>query len=68
MREHNLAEMTADECAQLLADQKILPNDLGPKPGFNFREMLRQGRDGLIPKIRGVHQERPRTRWKIRRV
>lgn len=68
MRKNNIRRMTADECAQLLADNGILPNDVGPKPGFNFRQMLREGRDGLIPLVTGAYQERPRKSWEINRV
>ncbi len=68
MRTHDIDEMTADECAKLLAKNNILPNDFGPKPGFNFRQMLREGRDGAIPPVKGAYQERPHTRWHIYRV
>jgi hypothetical protein len=68
MRENNLMEMTADECSQLLADRHILPNTVGPKPGFNFRQMLRDGRDGEIPLVQGAEQERPNARWHIYQV
>lgn len=67
MKSEDIAFLTADEAALLLAQNKILPNDVGPKPGFNFRQMLRDGRDGLIDKILGVYQERPNTRWFIYR-
>jgi hypothetical protein len=65
MRENNIVCMTADECADLLAKDNLLSNEIGPKPGFNFRQMLRDGRDGLINKIEGVYQERPKTKWII---
>ncbi|MFH1119403.1 MAG: hypothetical protein V1775_06230 [Bacteroidota bacterium] len=67
MKSEDIAFLTADEAALLLAQNKILPNDVGLKPGFNFRPMLRDGRDGLIDKISGVYQERPNTRWFIYR-
>ncbi len=65
MKRNHIESMTADQCAELLARNNILPSDVGPKPGFNFREMLRQGRDGIIPLVKGAHQKRPRTRWRI---
>ncbi len=65
MQHNNINSMTADECAELLASNNILPNDIGPKPGFNFRQMLREGRDKLIDLVEGAYQERPRTRWII---
>ncbi len=68
MVSNGIESMTADECAECLAKNNILPNDVGPKPGFNFRQMLRDGRDGLIPVVKGAHQERPHTRWRIDRV
>lgn len=68
MHKNNITSMTADECAQFLANNGIMPNNVGPQPGFNFRQMLRDGRDGLIPLVAGAYQERPRTRWEINRV
>jgi hypothetical protein len=65
MRTHGIIQLSADECAELLAVNNILPNDVGPKPGFNFRQMLRDGRDGKIPLVTGVDQERPNTKWVI---
>ncbi len=65
MRANSIKQLTADECADLLAANNILPNDVGPKPGFNFRQMLRDGRDGKIPRVIGVGQERPHTKWII---
>lgn len=68
MQENNIENMSADECAELLAAHGILSNKVGPKPGFNFRQMLRDGRDGKIPLVTGAFQRRPNTRWTIRRV
>ena len=68
MTNNKIDIMTADECADLLAKNKILRNDEGPKPGFNFRQLLRDGRDGKINQIEGVYQEKPRARWNIKRV
>lgn len=64
----DILEMTADECAELLAKNGLLANDVGPRPGFNFRQMLREGRDGLIPLVAGAEQDKPRTRWRIHRL
>jgi hypothetical protein len=66
MKRNNIRTMTPDECADILASNEILPNDLGPKPGFNFRQMLRDGRDGNISLVKGAYQERPKTRWVIK--
>jgi len=65
MHENNLNSMTADEAANLLAKEGILPNNIGPKLGFNFRQMLRDGRDQLINQVEGSYQKRPKTRWTI---
>jgi len=65
MQRNNIDSMTADECADLLAMNKILPNNIGPKPGFNFRQMLRDGRDKLIDLVEGAYQARPKTKWTI---
>ena len=65
MQENNIALMTADECAELLAKNKLLMNTVGPKPGFNFRQMLRDGRDGHINVVAGACQETPRAKWYI---
>ena len=65
LKKNNLSILTADQCAQLLADNGILENSLGPKQGFNFREMLRQGREGKIGKMPGVYQIKPGARWVI---
>jgi len=65
MRSNLISQLTADECVDLLAKEGILPNDVGPKPGFNFRQMLRDGRDGLIDLIEGAYQEKPNKKWYI---
>lgn len=68
MNHNNISSLTADECADLLAKEKILSNMIGPKPGFNFRQMLRDGRDGKINLVKGAYQERPRTKWLISKI
>lgn len=65
MNENHIDFLTADECAEILAKNNILSNTIGPKPGFNFRQMLRDGRDGLINLVKGAQQERPKTKWMI---
>ena len=65
MQKNNIASMSADECADLLVQNNILPNNVGPKSGFNFRQMLRDGRDKLINLVEGAYQERPKTKWTI---
>ncbi|WP_367211277.1 hypothetical protein [Sphingobacterium sp. R2] len=66
MKKNNIPFLTADECAQALADASILTNTKGPKMGFNFREMLRQCRDGVFNnQVSGAYQRKPGARWKI---
>lgn len=67
MKENHIDSLTADECALLLAENNILSNTIGPKPGFNFRQMLRDGRDDLINLVDGAFQVRPNTKWFINR-
>jgi hypothetical protein len=45
LNKNNIDSISADDSATLLANDKILSNKIGPKPGFNFRQMLRDGRD-----------------------
>jgi len=68
MKANGIKSMVPDECAELLARHRMLPNTVGPKPGFNFRQMLRDGRDGLIPRVKGARQAAPHKRWHIDRV
>ncbi len=68
MKENNISVMSADECAALLAQNNILSNNVGPKPGFNFRQMLRDGRDGKINMVKGAYQESPRKKWYIYKI
>ena len=68
MKTNNISSLSADESAELLAKFSILRNDVGPKPGFNFRQLLRDGRDGKINIVEGAYQSRPKTRWTIKRV
>jgi hypothetical protein len=67
MNENHVDTLTADECASLLAENNVLSNKIPPKPGFNFRQMLRDGRDELINLVDGAYQERPNTKWFINR-
>jgi hypothetical protein len=68
MAKNCINSLTADECAEILAKNKILRNNVGPKPGFNFRQMLRDGRDKKTDQIKGAYQESPRKRWQINRI
>ena len=68
LKDNNLEYLTADQSATLLAENGILSNQIGPKPGFNFRQMLRDGRAGLINIVAGAYQERPNTKWYIYKV
>lgn len=68
MRKNNINSMTADQCADLLDQNNILHIIKSkPKTGFHFRQMLRDGRDGLIDLVEGAYQKRPNTRWIIYR-
>jgi hypothetical protein len=68
MRENNINVLTADNCAELLAENNILSNKVGPKEGFNFRQMLREGRDGKINLVDGAYQVRPKTKWILNKI
>lgn len=68
LKTNELDFLTADESAELLAKNNILSNKMGPKPGFNFRQMLRDGRDRKINLVTGAYQQRPRTRWLIYKI
>ncbi len=68
MKTNSIKTMTADECADLLHKNKILLNEGHPKTGFNFRELLRQGREKKIDLVIGAYQEKPRKRWSINRI
>lgn len=68
MKRKGIKSLSADEAAELLADNNILPNNVGPQPGFNFRQMLRDGRDGKIPLVKGAYQVKPKARWTINLV
>jgi hypothetical protein len=68
MKDNCIKSLSADECATLLANNNILTNTIKPKPGFNFRQMLRDGRDGKIDLVKGAFQERPKTKWLIKKV
>jgi hypothetical protein len=67
MKSNNIFSMTPDECAEILNKNGILSNKVGPKPGFNFRQMLRDGRDGKIDRIQGASQAE-NNRWTIQMV
>ena len=66
MKKNKITSLSADDCATILAFENILPNDIGPKSGFNFRQLLRDGRDGKINLVKGVFQKKPNTRWLIK--
>lgn len=55
MLKNGIDEMTADECADILSSEDIL-DQIPPKPGFNFRQMLRDGRDSKIIMVEGAVQ------------
>lgn len=68
MKDNNLKSMTADQCADLLHCISILSNEGHPKSGFNFRQLLRDGRDNKVDLVLGAFQKRPRTKWYINRI
>ena len=65
MEDKKITMLTADECAEILNTNNLLSNKIGPKPGFHFREMLRQGRDNKINLVTGASQLKPNARWSI---
>ena len=68
MQINRIEVLSADECATILAQNGLLTNEVGPHPGFHFRELLRHGRDGKCKKMDGVYQKRPHTKWIIKRI
>jgi hypothetical protein len=68
VKTNNIKSLTADECADLLDENRILSNEGHPKSGFNFRQLLRDGRDKKIDLIKGAYQESPHKRWQINRI
>ena len=68
MKINNIIKLTPNDCAPLLNSAGLLSNKPGPALAFNFREMLRQGRDGIIQLVAGAHQIAPRKRWTIYKI
>jgi hypothetical protein len=71
MNMENIPDMTADACAIVLDSYGILKIGLAGPPGapaFMFRQLLRDGRDGLIPLVTGGEQATKRGEWIIRKV
>ena len=71
MNMENIPDMTADACAIVLDSYGILKIGLAGPPGspaFMFRQLLRDGRDGLIPLVTGAEQANKRGEWIIKRV
>ncbi len=68
MQANEIVELTADQCAEILDKNGVLSKVGHPKPGFNFRQVLRDGRDNLIPMVTGASQNPKSKRWKIERV
>ncbi len=68
MKTNSIKSMTADECADLLDKNRILLSAGHPKPGFNFRQLLRDGRYEKVNLIKGAYQESPRKRWQINNI
>lgn len=59
MNMENIPDMTADACAIVLDNYGIFKLGLAGPPGappFMFRQLLRDGRDGLIPLVTGAEQ------------
>lgn len=52
MKSNNLDFLTADESASLLAKSALLTNTIGPKPGFLFRQLFRDGRDKKLSQLK----------------
>lgn len=65
MKKNNIGSLTAYPCADLLAENNILPNNVGSKMSFNFQQILRDGREKFIDLVEGAYQVRPKTKWII---
>jgi len=71
MNVENIPDMTADACAIVLDSYGILKLGLAGPPGapaFRFRQLLRDGRDGLVPLVKGAYQAKKGDDWIIGRV
>lgn len=68
MHKYNMRHLTADQAATILNHIDVLSNNKGPKPGFNFREMLRQGKKDIINMVTGAWQKKKNSTWYIFRV
>lgn len=68
MYQHNVKYLTADQAATILNHIDVLSNDKGPKPGFNFREMLRQGKKEIINMVTGAWQKKKNSTWYVFKV
>lgn len=68
MHQHKLKYLTADRAATILNHIDVLSNEKGPKPGFNFREMLRQGKKDVINMVTGAWQKKKGSTWYVFRV
>jgi len=64
LKKKNIDFLTANKCAELLDKSNILPNKRS-KSGYNFRDMLRDGQDGLIDLVEGAYQKQRYARWYI---
>lgn len=68
MHQHGRQYLTADEAAIILNHINVLTKEKGPKPGFNFREMLRQGKKDTINMVTGAWQKKKGSTWYVFRV
>lgn len=65
LQKNNLEFITPNIACELLDKNGILSNKLKPQPAFNFRQMLRDGRDNKIKLVTGAFQDKPNGRWYI---
>ncbi len=67
-RKNKLTSLSASECVNIFDQNNILSSNFGPKPDFNYRDMLRDGRNKTISLVNGTHQKQPNTKWTIFRI
>lgn len=68
MAKNVVSELSADQCATQLDKVGVLSSEGHPKPGFNFRQLLLDGRDKKVEMVKGASQNEKSKRWKIEKV
>ncbi|MBU2491295.1 MAG: hypothetical protein KJ571_01620 [Bacteroidetes bacterium] len=65
LEENEIEFLSAIDSASILDKANILKDNIFVVPGGRFTEVLRRGRKGLIPMVRGAYQSSPGKSWKI---